>query len=154
VLGKGSPTVIFDAGTGDPGIARVEGTIYVDVLAKRNRVCAYDRAGLGNSDPAPLPKRLLDDVAIDLHRLLESANVAPPYVLIGSSGGGFDVYHHAGRYPDDVVGLVMLDVPAGEANLSQAKFQLGTVQRTQSIWTTSRSSGKWRCTASQYGGYR
>jgi pimeloyl-ACP methyl ester carboxylesterase len=115
--GTASPTVIFDAGTGDPGIARVDGTSYIDVLAGRNRVCAYDRAGLGSSDPAPARKRLLDDVAADLHALLGSAKIAPPYVLVGSSGGGFDVYDHAGRYPDEVVGLVMLDVPAGQANI-------------------------------------
>ncbi|MEO6201162.1 MAG: hypothetical protein ABIX44_08360, partial [Cryobacterium sp.] len=36
---------------------------------------------------------------------------------VGSSGGGFNVYHHAGRYPDEVAGLVMLDVPAGQANI-------------------------------------
>lgn len=119
--GKGTPTVVFDAGTGDPGIARVEGTSYVDVLAKQSRVCAYDRAGLGNSDPAPLRKRVSDDVAGDLHGLLESAEVAPPYVLVGSSGGGGYVYQYAGRYPADVVGLVMLDVPVGRANISPSE---------------------------------
>jgi pimeloyl-ACP methyl ester carboxylesterase len=56
----------------------------------------------------------------DLHDLLTAAHIAPPYLLVGQSGGGFDVYHYTGRYPGDVVGLVLLDVPAGQATMSAA----------------------------------
>ena len=73
--------------------------------------------GLGSSDAAPVRRRGLDDAADDLHALLEEADLDGPFVLVGSSGGGFDVYHHAGRYPDEVAGLVLLDVPAGQANI-------------------------------------
>ncbi len=38
-------------------------------------------------------------------------------MLVGSSGGGFDVYHYAGRHPDEVVGLVMDDVPSPQADI-------------------------------------
>ena len=41
-------------------------------------------------------------------------------MLVGSSGGGFNVFHHAGRYPNEVAGLVLLDVPAGQADLTAA----------------------------------
>ena len=118
--GDGSPTVVLDAGTGTPGISEFEGSSIVRELATRTRVCSYDRAGLGMSDAAPVRKRVLDDAADDLHMLLEAAEVSGPYVLVGSSGGGFNVYHHAGRYPDEVAGLVMLDVPAGQANIPAA----------------------------------
>jgi pimeloyl-ACP methyl ester carboxylesterase len=52
--------------------------------------------------------------------LLTAAHIAPPYLLVGQSGGGFNVYHYAGRYPGEVVGLVLLDVPAGQARMSAA----------------------------------
>jgi pimeloyl-ACP methyl ester carboxylesterase len=115
--GEGSPTVVIDAGSTSPGIAEYQDQSIVRELAARTRVCTYDRAGLGASDPAPARKRGLDDVVDDLHALLGEADLDGPFVLVGSSGGGFDVYHHAGRYPDEVAALVLLDVPAGQANL-------------------------------------
>jgi pimeloyl-ACP methyl ester carboxylesterase len=69
------------------------------------------------SDAAPHRRRDLDDAVDDLHALLEAAQLPGPYVLVGSSGGGFIVYSYAGRYPDDVAGLVMLDVPPARANV-------------------------------------
>ena len=121
-VGEGTPTIIFDAGSGAAGISVFEHSPIVGKLARETRVCVYDRAGLGSSDPAPVRKRGLDDAADDLHTLLEAADVPGPYVLVGSSGGGFNVYHHAGRFPDDVVGLVMLDVPAGQANIPASEI--------------------------------
>jgi hypothetical protein len=61
---------------------------------------------------------VLDDAVHDLHQLLAAAKVSGLYILVGSSGGGFNVYHHVGRYPKEVAGLVMLDVPAGQAEMS------------------------------------
>jgi pimeloyl-ACP methyl ester carboxylesterase len=116
--GKGSPTVVLDAGSDDAGIARFRSSPMVEALAARTRVCTYDRAGLGMSDPAPDQKRNLDDAARDLHELLAAAEVPGPYLLVGSSGGGFNVYQHTGRYPDEVAGLVLLDVPKGQSNLA------------------------------------
>jgi pimeloyl-ACP methyl ester carboxylesterase len=117
--GEGSPTVVIDAGSRSPGIMEYQDQSIVRELAARTRVCAYDRAGLGASDPAPARKRGLDDVADDLHALLDEADLDGPVVLVGSSGGGFDVYHHAGRYADEVAALVLLDVPAGQANITE-----------------------------------
>lgn len=116
--GEGAPVVLFDAGSGDAGISRWKSSPVTRSLAAITQVCAYDRAGLGDSDPAPQHPRILDDVADDLHLLLVAAGIPRPVVMVGSSGGGFDVYHHAGRYPNDVAGLVLLDVPAGQAAIA------------------------------------
>ncbi|MCR2809057.1 MULTISPECIES: alpha/beta hydrolase [unclassified Microbacterium] len=89
----------------------------VKSLAKTTRVCAYDRAGTGRSDPPPDRARTVDDLADDLHTLLDAAEVSGPYLLVGSSSGGFDVYHYAGRFPDEVAGIVMDDVPAPKADM-------------------------------------
>jgi pimeloyl-ACP methyl ester carboxylesterase len=66
----------------------------------------------------PARRRGLDDAVDDLDALLRVADVDGPYVLVGSSGGGFNVYHHAGRHPEDVAGIVMLDVPVGNADVA------------------------------------
>ena len=119
-VGHGTPVVVFDAGSLDAGIARWQYSAVFDMVAEHTTVCAYDRAGLGGSDAAPNRPRVLNDVAKDLHALLASAHIKQPVVMVGASGGGFDVYQHAGRYPDDVAGLVLLDVPPGQPSMSHA----------------------------------
>lgn len=78
------------------------------VLARTTRVCAYDRAGYGFSDPGPLPR---DGAAIvrDLDRALETAQVEGPFVLLGHSAGGLYARLFAARRPGEVAGLVLLD---------------------------------------------
>jgi alpha/beta hydrolase fold len=119
--GDGSPTVIYDAGTGTSGIATLARASAIAPaiadLSKTTRVCSYDRAGIGSSDPAPQRARTVDDIVDDLHALLASAEIPGPYLLVGSSGGGGNVYHYAGRHPEDVVGIVMDDVPAPIADM-------------------------------------
>ena len=51
------------------------------------------------------PKDALDD----LHRLLPAAGVEPPYLLLGASFGGMLAYLYANAYPDEVVGMLLLD---------------------------------------------
>jgi hypothetical protein len=116
--GQGSPVIVYDAGTGTPGLGLWPTRPVMTELARTTQVCTYDRAGLGESDPPPNRKRVLDDAVQDLHQLLAAGKVPGPYVLVGSSGGGFNVYQHAGRFPKEVAGLVMLDVPRGQAKMS------------------------------------
>ena len=117
--GEGSPTVVLDSGHPDgTGIADFGSSEFARALATETRVCAYDRAGWGASDPAPNEPRSADDVVEDLHALLDAADVDGPFVLAGSSFGGMIVSYYAERYPDDVEGVVLLDVPAPSATLS------------------------------------
>jgi pimeloyl-ACP methyl ester carboxylesterase len=107
-LGAGSPTVVLENGSGD---SMLEWMSVQPEIAKFARVCAYDRAGLGWSDPDSAP-RTTEGVTRDLHALLANAGIAPPYVLVGHSMGGFFVSRYAAQYPDEVVGAVLVD-PAG-----------------------------------------
>jgi pimeloyl-ACP methyl ester carboxylesterase len=111
--GEGSPTVILEDGIpSGGGIARfASGPLWDDLVAE-TRVCAYDRAGYGQADPAPNEPRSADDVVDDLHALLAAAGEEGPFVLVGSSGGGLIVSYYAAREPDGVAGVVLLDVPA------------------------------------------
>jgi pimeloyl-ACP methyl ester carboxylesterase len=104
-VGRGSPTVIFDAGLGDSN--RVWALVQPSV-AVVTRACSYDRAGLGFSDPSPKPNTSANDVA-DLHQLLRALRTKPPYVLVGHSLGGMNVKLYAESHPADVAGLVLVD---------------------------------------------
>jgi pimeloyl-ACP methyl ester carboxylesterase len=78
--------------------------------AKTTRVCSYDRAGLGYSDPRPRPGRVPAARAVtELHTLLAGAGISPPYVLGGWSLGGFLIRLYTMRYPAEVLGLVSVD---------------------------------------------
>ncbi len=103
--GQGTPTVILDSGLGDTYISwrKVQPEI-----AKLTRVCSYDRAGLGYSDPSSAP-RTGKVIAEQLHALLQAAGIAPPYVLVGHSMGGYDVRLFASLYRDEVSGMVLVD---------------------------------------------
>lgn len=103
--GEGSPTVILESGLGDTYVSwrKVQPQI-----AKFTRVCSYDRAGLGYSDSSSQP-RTSKVIAGELHTLLKAAGIAPPYVLVGHSMGGFDVRLYASLYPSEVTGMVLVD---------------------------------------------
>jgi pimeloyl-ACP methyl ester carboxylesterase len=114
-LGEGSPTVILEAGTDSSAIEQF--TLVRQPLGRRTMTCAYDRLGTGASDPPSKMRRTLDDVVADLHGLIEAAGLAGPFVLVGTSGGGNIAFHYAGSHPDQVAGVVMLDVPSAVSDL-------------------------------------
>jgi pimeloyl-ACP methyl ester carboxylesterase len=103
----GGPTVVIEQGAGEP--SRLWWPIQARV-AEFARVCTYDRAGYGASDPAA-GARSIDDRAIDLHTLLTAASVPGPYVLVAHSYGGLIVRRFAARYPELAAGLVLVDTP-------------------------------------------
>jgi len=103
--GEGSPTVILDSGLGDTYASWSKVQPQIAVFT---RVCAYDRAGLGYSDSSPHP-RTSKVFATELHALLQAADIAPPYVLVGHSMGGFDVRLYASLYRNQIAGMVLVD---------------------------------------------
>lgn len=103
--GEGSPAVILESGLGDPYVSWRKVQPQIANLA---RVCSYDRAGLGYSDSTSEP-RTSDAMARQLHALLQTAQIAPPYVLVGHSMGGFTVRLFANLYRNEVAGIVLVD---------------------------------------------
>src|SRR4051794_17244350 len=104
-MGQGSPTVILESGLANMSAdwANVQ-----PLVAEGTRVCAYDRAGIAWSDPGPQP-RDPQQIAGELHTLLNRAGIAGPYVLVGQSFGGLYVRMYAARYANEVVGMVLVD---------------------------------------------
>ena len=118
--GNGSPTVVYLHGMGGLGRGAVE---ISDKLGKpRPRYCGYDRPnGLGISDTLSGPLTGKDSVE-DLHALLAAADVPPPYVLLGASYGGLIADMYAATYPEEVVGMVLLDSPLPDMYKYELRF--------------------------------
>ena len=124
--GQGSPTVVLVAGGGSSARywtddLRAENppwTMVFPRIAATTRVCAYDRPGtyaevgkelfVSRSDPVPQPSTFMAAVT-DLHVLLQAAHVPGPYILAGHSNGGFISRMYASTYPDEVIGMVLID---------------------------------------------
>ena len=103
--GQGSPAVILESGM--PGTA-LGWTSVIEDIASFARVCAYDRAGWGWSEAGPEP-RTISNITGELRDLLRTAQVGPPYVLVGHSFGGLVVQVYASQFPDEVAGMVLVD---------------------------------------------
>ena len=150
--GTGSPTVILVSGY------RASGRFWSDDLlqpddprqmvlpgvAETTRVCTYDRPGtvasigeddfVSRSDPIAQP-RTAPEVVTELHALLQAAEVPGPYVLAGHSMGGFFARLYAATYPDEVVGLVLVDA------YSEQTETLMTPEQWEAMGQLSRELG-------------
>ena len=108
-LGEGEPTVILEAGLGAAGTSEFIG--FINRVADTTRVCTYDRAGTGSSDDRPAGEHVTAALmAEELHRLLDVLEIHPPVVLVGHSYGGMPVRAFEGASPNDVAGMVLIDV--------------------------------------------
>jgi len=110
-VGTGSPPVILDAGGGDDSRAwdKVQ-----PAVATLTQTCAYDRANNGYSDSRPSPEQTTAlQNATELYTLLGQAGISGPYVLVGHSYAAVVDQVYAGQYPQDMVGLVLVDPLAG-----------------------------------------
>ncbi|MCB9780930.1 MAG: alpha/beta hydrolase [Alphaproteobacteria bacterium] len=104
-IGDGAPVVVFI--TGLNGTASVVGPVQ-RAAAETTRACAYDRAGLGYSEPTDHPRRAAE-TADELAALLDAAVITEPLVLVGHSWGGILARSFATRQPDRVAGMVLID---------------------------------------------
>ena len=104
------------------------------------RSCAYDRAGLGQSDPGPGPR---DGLAVthDLERLLVAADEPGPYILVGHSMAGLYVRLFTARNPDKVAGVVLVDAATPEAT------DLPQVQGFVKTFSTASRMAAWGASA-------
>ncbi len=104
-IGNGAPAVILDTGLG--GSTADWGFVQPEV-ARFTRVCSYDRAGMGYSDPGPSP-RTARRISNELAELLARSGNAGPVVLVGASIAGFNVRVFGSDHPDRTAGLVLVD---------------------------------------------
>jgi len=116
--GTNKPTVVFESGLGDdmtswqPIIHEVED--FVEVFA-------YNRAGFSGSD-SKNSTRNGEIIVNELRDLLNSANLKPPYVLVGHSLGGAYMELYARSYPEEIAGVVLVD-PNSSKYPARCKFE-------------------------------
>jgi len=109
-IGSGSPVVMIEPSGFSNSMSF--GTVRTE-LARRSRVCSYDRMGIGWSDPGP-SEISAGMLAEDLRRLSDAANLRSPVIVVAASIGGVTAELYARRYPDRVAGLVFLDAANSE----------------------------------------
>jgi pimeloyl-ACP methyl ester carboxylesterase len=151
-VGAGSPTVVLDAGLSGSSL---DWSLVQPELGRTTRVCAYDRAGMGWSDPGPQP-RTPRQIADELHTLLTNAGIAGPYVLVGHSLAGKNVRLFALSHPDQVAGMVLVDARSEyvDANTSPAEVQaFQRASATQALlYRVARSLGLVRLVGASFWG--
>lgn len=103
--GQGSPAILFESG--GAGWC-MDWTIIQQEVSKFATAVSYDRSGFGWSEPGTLP-RDADQIEKELHRLLTTAEIKKPYILVGASFGGHIMRLYASRHPGDVAGIILLD---------------------------------------------
>jgi pimeloyl-ACP methyl ester carboxylesterase len=114
--GMGTPAVVVEAGAGAFGLDYLN---ICELCAKRTTCVLYDRAGSGWSDPVQGSRSALQ-IVTDLRDGLALAGVKSPYLMVGHSLGGLLVRAFAQHFPDDVVGLVLIDPQAEGIPLPEA----------------------------------
>jgi len=128
-LGEGSPTVLIDTGIGD---ASANWIPIQEKLSTQTKVCIYDRAGYGMSDPGPGP-RTSSLIVEELYTMLKSAGITGPYILVGHSYGGFTAQLFAKKHTDETAGIVLVDSSHPQQVDRLAKLDLFEVENRRII---------------------
>ncbi|HEX4809638.1 MAG TPA: alpha/beta hydrolase [Bryobacteraceae bacterium] len=103
--GQGSPPVVVASG----GFSFDWGLVQPKV-AEFTRICTYDPSGTAWSDRVkPGDQITCSDRVSELHRLLKSAGINGPYVMVGFSIGGLVARLYATQYPSEIAGMVLVD---------------------------------------------
>ena len=126
----GQPTVILEAGA---GAWSIHWHAIQRQAAQLARVCAYDRAGFGWSDAGP-PPRDGERIVAELHALLAGSGESGPYLLVGASRGGQYIRLYRDAYPEEVMGLVLVDAEPEDLR-SQSALAKNTAGQNQMIFS-------------------
>ncbi|HUX44512.1 MAG TPA: alpha/beta hydrolase [Terracidiphilus sp.] len=103
--GSGGPAVLFEAGI---AATNLNWHHIQETVSGFTSTASYDRSGLGWSSPSRTA-RTPANISAELHTMLHSAGIKPPYILVGHSFGGLVMRRYAVTYPEDVAGVVLID---------------------------------------------
>ena len=103
----------------------IDWTLVQKRIDSMTRVCSYDLAGLGWSDPGPAEETVEETIS-DLHKLLYTAGGNGPYILVGASMGGIFIQAYQHAYPNEVAGLIFTN--------SSNRIGLAIKGKTGLIW--------------------
>lgn len=143
------PAVLCESGAF--GFAADWGVVQERLAQAGFRSLAYDRAGLGYSDPGPEPR---DGRAIvdDLETLLARAGEAGPFIIVGHSMAGLFVRLFASRNPEKVVGVVLVDAVTPEASdIAVAERAIKAFGEASRFWSRGAELGLLRPLSPMFG---
>jgi pimeloyl-ACP methyl ester carboxylesterase len=103
--GEGGPAVVFEAGIAATNLNWHQ---IQETVSEFTFTASYDRSGLGWSSPCRTV-RTPGNISAELHAMLQSAGIKPPYILVGHSFGGLVMRRYAATYPEEVAGVVLVD---------------------------------------------
>ncbi|HDR4423574.1 TPA: alpha/beta fold hydrolase [Bacillus cereus] len=102
---KLQPVIIMEAGYGD--YSKTWDHI-AEELTEYGTVLTYDRAGLGKSGKSS-KRGISSEMVKDLKCCLAQLQLKPPYIFVGHSFGGINARLFATIYPEDLLGIVLVD---------------------------------------------
>ena len=105
-VGEGSPTVILNSSVA--GIYRQWAGV-IALVAPVTRICAFDRSGLGWSEPGPVMPPTSASVMQDLERLLAASGEPPPFLHVGFSLGAILSFQYVEAHLEDTAGFVSIE---------------------------------------------
>jgi pimeloyl-ACP methyl ester carboxylesterase len=103
--GSGGPLILLENGLWG---SYPDWLYTLEGIESKTKICAYDRLGLGWSSKNNQPTRAYD-VAKNLHRLIEVAELSEPTILVGFSAGGLYVREYYLQHPENIVGMMLID---------------------------------------------
>ncbi len=80
----------------------------IEGISDKTRICVYDRANSGKSGRAYSPYSYKTS-AVRLNKLLKSAGVKPPFIMVGHSFGSYPVRFYNHLFTEDVAGIMLID---------------------------------------------
>lgn len=107
--GKGTPAIVLEAGLNNFSLHWYQ---VQDLLARRYKTCAYDRAGLGWSG-ASTDAPHIEQAVSDLHAVIEAQRDQQPVMMISHSYGALIARMYAQKHGKNLIAILMLD-PANE----------------------------------------
>ena len=129
-IGEGAPTVLMLSGGGTPAVTMYDAQTRIGAFT---RVCSYDRAGLGWSDP-PAKPMTMPDMVDDLDQLILNGKIAGPFVLAPESFGGMVALAYAARHPTKIAGAVFVDASEPDLWFRLAPTSFGSLKQKDILW--------------------
>jgi pimeloyl-ACP methyl ester carboxylesterase len=124
LTGDKGPVIIFESGQGDTSATWNK---VIPAVSQFARTVTYDRINLGHSQLSTLKILTAKQVVKNLHELLRSAKLKPPYFLVGHSAGGLFMQLYARLYPKEISGVIFVDSASPEQNLTNLPLKSSPV---------------------------
>lgn len=113
IEGQGNDTLVFMSGGGTSSPVLDFKSLY-SLLKDKYKIAVVEKSGYGFSEDANV-SRDIDTILNESRELLVKSGLEPPYILFPHSMSGIEALYWAQEYPEEVKGIVGLDMAVPEA---------------------------------------